>query len=473
LRKADAAKRALSLLLHFCHKISHKESYCNKFCGAIFALGVWEMIPKGKKACLFLILFLFIGFTRAEASEVSLQEMIDAAKEGETVQLPSGTYTEPITIDKAITVIGKGKVRIIANGNKPAITIKNKGASVKNIEVENPGSEYGVFITGSSHSVSRLTVKTGKIGIRLNKATKIKVSDSKVLGLSRAEEAGNGIDLYLSNENTIENNTIKGIRDGIYVEDSAKNEIIGNQVSESRYGLHFMFTEGNIVKNNTFINNHTGSMVMSSYNELYTDNILLENRKNVNSQGLYLYDVHDSLFKNNRINDNRIGIMIDNSFTNTITNNEVKGNALGIIFKQSQDNDITKNDFKVNVTTILTYGDGSKQNHLHENYWDNQQGLDANGDRLSDLEVVADPYFMEITDKNSAFQLFFQSPGMVLMEKLFKSEEKNLVKDASPAMAPNIQQEARTKLNMGLMYISILFILSSIIFYLMGRKKLQ
>lgn len=163
--------------------------------------------------------------------------------------------------------------------------------------------------------------------------------------------------------------------------------------------------------------------------------------------------------------------MIDNSFTNTFTKNEVQGNALGIIFKQSTDNNITKNDFKINVTTILTYGDGSKKNNLFENYWDSQMGLDVNGNNLSDLEVVADPYFMEITDKNSAFQLLFQSPGMVLMEKLFKSDEINLVKDQSPTMIPNIQEQGQVVLNRGIMYFSILFILSSLIMYLWGRKK--
>ncbi len=254
-------------------------------------------------------------------------------------------------------------------------------------------------------------------------------------------------------------NTVQDLRDGIYVEYSDANEIKGNMVSRSRYGLHFMYTQDNIVKNNRLVDNHTGSMMMVSYNDLYEGNTLLENRRNVNSQGLYLYDVHDAMIKANHINDNRIGIMIDNSFTNTITQNEFKGNALGIIFKQSTDNDITKNDFKINATTILTYGDGSKENNLYGNYWDNQMSLDANGDRFSDLEVVADPYFMEITDKNSAFQLLFQSPGMVLMEKLLKSNEDNLVKDRSPSMIPNIQEDVETSLNVGVMYISILFII--------------
>lgn len=426
------------------------------------------MVPK---IFFVLVLSLFFGCNEAMA-KISIQEMIDKANEGETVEIPSGTYNESITVNKAVTIIGKEKVRLISDGENPAVTINNTGAAVKNIDIENNGAEYAVFISGTNHSIKDVTVKTNKIGIRLNEASGIEVRNAKVLGVAEAQEAGNGIDLYRSRENVIADNIVHDLRDGIYVEYSDANEIKGNMVSRSRYGLHFMYTQDNIVKNNRLVDNHTGTMMMVSYNELYEGNTLLENRKNVNSQGLYLYDVHDTVIKANRINENRIGIMIDNSFTNTITQNEFKGNALGIIFKQSTDNEITKNDFKINATTILTYGDDSKKNHLSENYWDNQMSLDANGDRISDLEVVADPYFMEITDKNSAFQLLFQSPGMVLMEKLLKSNEANLVKDRSPSIIPNIRENTKVSLNVGVMYISILFLLSSTIIYILGRKRL-
>lgn len=430
------------------------------------------MLPKIKLVGILLFLILFIGSTKVAANS-NLQAIIDQAKEGETVKIPSGTYTGSITIKKPITVLGQGNVTVVAAGDTPAINIKNKGVTIKNIAVENRSASYAIFVSGSHHSLQNVTVKTAKIGIRLNEASQIEIDGANIMGLPGAREVGNGIDLFRSKENMLTNNTVSDIRDGIYLEYSSANKIIGNKVTRSRYGFHFMYTEDNVVKNNTLIANHTGSMIMVAYNELYENNNLLENRQNVNAQGLYLYDVHDSIFNNNHIKDNRTGIMIDNSFTNTFKRNEVSGNALGIIFKQSTDNDILNNDFKINVTTILTYGDGSNQNNLHENYWDNQQGLDVNGDNLSDLKVVADPYFMEITDKNSAFQLLFQSPGMMLMEQLFKSEEKDLVKDSSPAMAPNIQQDEQTTSNTGIMYISILFILSSMIFYLLGRKKLQ
>ncbi len=70
--------------------------------------------------------------------------------------------------------------------SNPAVTIKNNGATVKNIEIENNGAEYAVFISGTNHSIKDVTVKTNKIGIRLDEASGIEVRNAKVLGLARS-----------------------------------------------------------------------------------------------------------------------------------------------------------------------------------------------------------------------------------------------------------------------------------------------
>ncbi|WP_041580809.1 right-handed parallel beta-helix repeat-containing protein [Bacillus sp. 1NLA3E] len=430
------------------------------------------MLPKRRIIWFFLFVFLLSGNSTVQA-KMSVQDLIDQAKDGGTVEIPSGTYKESININKPVTVIGAENVTIISDGKTPAIKIKNKGASVKNIRIENKSAETAIFISGSNHLINNVTIKTAGYGIQLNEANKIEIDGVKISGTTDEKHGQqNGIDLFRSKDNLIKNNSITTVKDGIYVDTSTGNTITGNKVSYSRYGLHFMFTQGNTVKGNTFSQNLTGSMIMGSHNEVYSENYLLKNRQNVNSQGLYLYDVQDTMIQNNYIRDNRIGIMIDNSFTNSILHNDVQGNAIGIIFKQSTKNRITRNDFQINVITILTYGGDSKNNKLYENYWDSQMGLDGNGDGFSDLAVVADPYFMRIMDKNSAYQLLFQSPGMVIMEKLFKGNEGSLVKDQSPAMIPNIQEDRQIDFNRGIMLISILFILSSFIIYFWGRKKL-
>ncbi|MEW8986481.1 MAG: NosD domain-containing protein, partial [Bacillus sp. (in: firmicutes)] len=223
---------------------------------------------------LFILLYIAFGFTSVAAEE-NLQDLIDHSQDGDTVELPSGTYTGPIVINKAITVTGQNKVTIKADGESPAIIIKNKGATVQNLSVENKNSDYAIFISGREHTLQNVTVKTALIGVRLNEASNIIVRNVKVEGYAGANEVGNGIDLYRSINNEIVDNTVQDIRDGIYVEYSNANQIHGNTITRSRYGLHFMYTEDNVVRNNTFINNHTGSMIMVSYNELYENNKLL------------------------------------------------------------------------------------------------------------------------------------------------------------------------------------------------------
>ncbi len=52
-------------------------------------------------------------------AEFHLQEAIDNASSGDTIIIPSGTYTQPITIDKPITLDGRDAV-LKVEANRPA-----------------------------------------------------------------------------------------------------------------------------------------------------------------------------------------------------------------------------------------------------------------------------------------------------------------------------------------------------------------
>src|SRR5690606_5216493 len=76
-------------------------------------------------------------------------------------------------------------------------------------------------------------------------------------------EIGNGIHLWKCNNIAIDNNTIKGHRDGIYFEFVTKSRISNNRSERNiRYGLHFMFSHNDEYYNNSFINNGAGVAVM-------------------------------------------------------------------------------------------------------------------------------------------------------------------------------------------------------------------
>jgi len=59
----------------------------------------------------------------------NLQSLIDAAKPGDTVTVPRGLYTEPVEINKSLTIKGESRNECIfeVTANKPAIFVDTKG----------------------------------------------------------------------------------------------------------------------------------------------------------------------------------------------------------------------------------------------------------------------------------------------------------------------------------------------------------
>jgi hypothetical protein len=77
----------------------------------------------------------------------SIQSAIDAAKPGRTIQVLAGTYTEQLTINKDLTIVGAGMDATIVRA--PALLVNNHLGSPSILEV------YG----GAQVSMSQLTIK--------------------------------------------------------------------------------------------------------------------------------------------------------------------------------------------------------------------------------------------------------------------------------------------------------------------------
>ena len=63
-------------------------------------------------------------------------------------------------------------------------------------------------------------------GIRLDEANDVRIEDSEIMGRRK----GNGIDLWKSNRNQIENLFISNVADGIYLEQSNENILHRNKI---------------------------------------------------------------------------------------------------------------------------------------------------------------------------------------------------------------------------------------------------
>ena len=382
------------------------------------------------------ILFLFPVYQKVHADEQeTLQSKVDAAPPYGILEIPEGYYHESLIINKPLEIRSNGSATLHSCSQKPTLTIKRKDIVIDGLKIEQCTRKEDVpaiYVSGENHVLRNMQVTTSQVGIKLEDAFHTKIEDGSVKG----EKTGNGIDLWHSDDNSIRNMDIRFVQDGIYMQESNNLNIFDNFIQQARYGLHVMYSDQLTIANNISSKNSTGAMVMVSDGTVIKNNRLVDNQSNVHAQGLLLYDVSNSSIRNNHIMSNRLGIYIEESQSNQLTDNEIRNNHIGIQFKNAEKNLLSENAFINNVNEIQAIG--SSANHLTGNYWDSSLKVDTDGSGKSAISYRADPYFLSLTNEVPDYQLFFQSPGMLLLQKLLKSPDDEVLTDDSPSMSPSI-----------------------------------
>ena len=183
----------------------------------------------------------------------------------------------------------------------------------------------------------------------------------------------------------------------------------------------------------------TGAMIMGVKNTVISGNSFRKQSTNVHSQGILLYDVHQSSIHNNVVEGNRVGMNIAESSGNEIHDNAVLRNFVGIQLVLAEANEFTRNQLVSNVIEASALD--SPNNVLMENYWDSFQGLDLNRDGISEISYAINPFYEQLVSRNSAYQLFFQSPGMVFLSELFTEGREQWTTDKSPRMSMDTESD--------------------------------
>ena len=379
-----------------------------------------------------------------------LQEAIDKAPDGSIIKLPKGRYSGSIVINKPITIIGKEDGVIIdGEGNGTVITIGSSFVTLKNLKIVNSGSY--------SHTLDA--------AIKVNKAKQCEISDCII------EDCLFGIDLQMTNNSIISNNTITskdldlGLRgDGLrlwYSNDNIvrKNSLIksrdmvvwyshGNLIEENygeynRYSLHFMYAGKNIVRNNTYTHNSVGIFFMYSKDTIAVGNVI-KSSLGATGMGIGLKDVSNFTIKDNTILYNAQGIYIDRSpfepdSHNWIEDNKVLYNAEALHFHSMSENNIIKNNTIMgNIEDIVNDSRGSKtnENEIEGNFWDNYTGFDRDGDNIGDTPHKVYQYADQLWTYNPSVKFFYASPVISLLNFLAKlapfSEPVFLLEDKKP-----------------------------------------
>lgn len=239
-----------------------------------------------------------------------IQDAIDAASDGDTINVHNGIYRETLVLNKSINLVGenKDKTLLVNNGSiledSVIIWVTANNCSVKGFKIE--------FFNTSSDTV----------GIKVSSSGNI-ISDNTILYTSH------GNDKY-----------------AIYVDRySENNSIIHNNISESSYGIYITYAFYNDVSRNIIVN--------SSY-------------------GIYLRNTYISTVSWNNISSCLQGIRLKGATGSKIFRNMVVGNLYGMyLCCGTQGNTVYYNTFNQSTKENANDTFSNKwDNGEVGNYWD-------------------------------------------------------------------------------------------------------
>lgn len=210
----------------------------------------------------------------------SIQQAIDNATEESTIFISMGFYTEHLTINKSITLVGENRYTTIIDGSNSGtiLHIIADNVSISELTAERPGctceGSYGTLIE-NNHSNINLTdneMITDSVAINATSAhdviiannnfsqdyvSSMSISNSSNILIISNNMTGfmQGVEIWDSNNITFSNNILQGSGEGVLIYNSNKSTLCGNQFLQDSFGISLHQSNDNLIYNNNFKQN--------------------------------------------------------------------------------------------------------------------------------------------------------------------------------------------------------------------------
>ncbi|MFT3828486.1 MAG: NosD domain-containing protein [Opitutaceae bacterium] len=361
--------------------------------------------------------YLTVALARA-ADAGSLQERIRAADAGATLRVPAGVHAGPLVIDRSLRLLGEGGAVIEGDGRGHVIAITAPDVEVAGLQIRRSGSDLsgddaGIHVSAPRAYLHHNTIADTLHGIYLHQASGCRIVGNIVRGRAAAaaiddpltrglnlrsaelcsvelaqDRRGNGIHIWNCGDHTIDDNDIRGTRDGIYFSFCDHTTVRHNTIREVRYGLHYMYSDGNRFEENLFAENAAGAALMYSRDIVLRRNRFLANRSH-RAYGLLLHTVEATTIAENTIEGNTIGIFLESGVGNTFAANTIAANYIGVRLSGSSDgNRFADNRFLRNVHSVETNGAADANTWSvagRGNFWEGALALDLDDNGIADV----------------------------------------------------------------------------------------
>jgi len=330
-----------------------------------------------------------------------IQEGVDAAGSGDTIQVASGVYYQSVEIRKSwISLVGeKGGTIIDGNGTVPV-----------GVRIFRTPPDYTENV-----SISGFTVRNFVKGITLSRSLHIRLRDNSMIG-----NTYNFGDYSLQVHDIDTSNTVDGKpiyywvnqRDKQVPADAGFVALVGS-VNMTVKDLNLTSNvQGLLLKNTTFSlveNVHISNNWDGLYLERWSNNNTITNSTVENNlfMGIYVSTSSSNIIADTAILNNAYGLMFDsrvyeyvldyNASSNTVRDNIVRENTvansslIGVYLIDSVDNIFYHNSFVNNARQIFNLNSTSHWDNGEEgNYWGDFPVEDSDKDGFGDAPYVID-----------------------------------------------------------------------------------
>jgi len=278
----------------------------------------------------------------------TIQAAIDAPQtlEGHIISVNAGTYYENVVVNKSLTLIGENSSTTIIDGNGQYACIVHIVADdvvMSGFSMRNNRDYPGIYLENSSYCVIKYNIfmDIPRYAIYTTGAEHCRIEANNFSSLNG--NWGRGIQLRYSDNSTIADNRIMTHNDQycIWLHNSSDCKIYGNWLANGVDGLMIEQSYGCLVKKNLIENCERGIDIGWAVRGKFAGNLITSNYYGVEGEGEEWIFYH---------------------------------------------NDFINNTHQAYVSA----GEGSWNNTLEGNYWDDYTGTDLNQDGIGDV-----PYAIE------------------------------------------------------------------------------
>lgn len=373
---------------------------------------------------------------------------LDAARPGDRVLVRAGTYREATLVihTPRLTLEGEGWPVLDGQGVRAVLVIAADDVTVRGIVATNTGvsnleDRAGIRARDARNCrIEHNRLRDNLWGIYLQRSADCVVRDNDVEahGL-RQTESGNGIHLWYSPGARVENNRVRGHRDGIYFEFSSHGLARGNVSERSqRYGLHFMFSDSCAYLENTFRDNNSGVAVMYSRGVVIARN-RFERSWGSAAYGLLLKDINGGEITDNVFERNSTGLFVEGSSRLQVRGNTFTQNGWAAkVLADADENVFSGNRFSGNAFDVTT-NSRSANSTFDGNWWDEYAGYDLDRDGVGDNAFHPVRLFALVVEQHPAALLLLRSPLVSILdaaERVLPVLTPEALVDRRPLMRP-------------------------------------